>query len=269
MNRQRMMVILRKDLKEVVGNSQIIYPMLLVPLVFVGVMPTILVLSARFGGQSDQFTRFTENLPVGLLPQLAGLTALQKVIYFMTVYMMSGLFLLIPIMVSMMISANSFAGEKERRTLEGLLYTPITDKELVLGKIMAAFVPAMIVSWICFALYAVLVNALAWPVFGSAFFPTLNWWVMMLWLVPAAAFLAIGLVVLVSAKVRGYQEANSMAGGVVLPIVAITIGQSTGVMYFSSAIVFATGLVFAIIDFVLLRFITGVFHRDKLIPYLK
>lgn len=270
MHAQRIAAIIKKDLKEVAKNSQIIYPLLIMPLVFVGVLPTALVLSVRFGSSQDgELASMIERFPAALLAQLAGYTEIQKAIYFMAVYMMSSMFLIIPILVSMMIAANSFAGEKERKTLEGLLYTPITDRELVIGKIMAAFIPAMLISWVCFALYTVIVNALAYPVFEGLFFPTINWWVMMVWLVPATSFLAIGVIVLISSKVRGYQEANSVAGAIVLPIVLTTVAQMSGVMYLSAPVVFLAGLLFAIIDALLLWLITGAFHRDRLVAYIK
>jgi ABC-type Na+ efflux pump permease subunit len=92
---------------------------------------------------------------------------------------------------------------------------------------------------------------------------------MMLWLVPMVSFLVIGLVVMISAKVRGYQEANSIAGAVVLPIVLVTIGQVAGVMYFSPLVVFFAGVVFLAVNALLFHIIARNFHRDRLIAYMK
>jgi ABC-type Na+ efflux pump permease subunit len=41
-------------------------------------------------------------------------------------------------MVSSVLAADSFAGEKERKTLEALLYTPTTDRELFTAKLLEA-----------------------------------------------------------------------------------------------------------------------------------
>jgi len=268
MNWQRAFAITRKDIKEVLSTGQIMWPMLIVPLVFIGFMPAIAILATRYG-EINEMAELIKQFPPALTHQLADLTDEQKVIYFVVVYLLSSLFLVVPIMVSTMISANSFAGEKERKTLEGVLYTPITDMELVFGKTMSALIPAVIISWISFAVYSIVVNSLAYPVFNRIFFPTLNWWIMMLWLIPLVSFLVIGLVVIISAKVRGYQEANSIAGAVVLPIVLLTFGQVNGVLYLSAPIVFFAGLFFLLVDVVLLRFIASVFYRDRLISYMK
>ena len=53
-------------------------------------------------------------------------------------------------MVSAVLAADAFAGEKERRTLEGLLHLPISDRDLFLAKLLAAFLPAIAVSWVGF-----------------------------------------------------------------------------------------------------------------------
>jgi ABC-type Na+ efflux pump permease subunit len=268
MNWQRTFAITHKDIREVLSTRQIIWPMAIVPLVFIGLMPAIIILSARYGG-AGELTKAVEKFPPVLIQQLAHFNDIQKVIYFSVVYLLAPFFLIIPMMVSTMISANSFAGEKERKTLEGILYTPVTDAELIFGKATASLIPAIIISLAGFAIYSTIVNILAYPVFNRLFFPTLNWWVMILWLVPILSFLVIGLVVIISAKVRGYQEANSIAGAVVLPIVLITLGQVSGVMYLSTPIVFLTGLILLIIDALLLRFIVSIFHRDRLIEYIK
>ncbi len=270
MNWQRVFTITRKDIKEVASTGQIIAPMVIIPLVLIGIIPAIAIVSLRFSETGTiSLLKAIEKLPPTLMQQLAGYTGNQKAIYFITVYILASFFLIIPIMVSTLISANSFAGEKERKTLEGILYTPITDLELITGKVLASFIPAMAISLLSFFVYSVVVNALAYPVFMTIYFPTFNWWILMLWLVPTVSFLVISLVVLISAKVRGYQEANSIAGAIVLPIVLVTIGQVTGVMYLSAKIILLTGLLFLVADALLLRFITKSFHRDRLIVYIR
>jgi ABC-type transport system involved in multi-copper enzyme maturation permease subunit len=268
---QRVFAVMRKDMKEAFGNSQVIYALSIVPIIFSVIMPAAFVLGVRFGGTSslNNLDKMFKNMPDSLMHQMTGFNEMQQVIYLISVYMFSALFLIIPVMVSMIIAADSFAGEKERKTLEGVLYTPITDSELIFGKITASFVPSMIVSWVCFALYAVIINVLGMPVFHYIYFPTSNWWVLMVLVVPTISFLAIGIMVLVSAKVRGYQEANSMGGMVVLPIIALLAGQATGLMYLSAAIMLIVGLFLLFIDALLFYTIANTFHRDRLVAYIK
>lgn len=79
-------------------------------------------------------------------------------------------------------------GEKERKTLEALLYTPTTDFELVAAKLAAAWVPAIIVAWVGFC---PLWNCGEWGCVGyhggAIFFPNTMWAVLALWVAPGAA----------------------------------------------------------------------------------
>jgi ABC-type Na+ efflux pump, permease component len=61
-------------------------------------------------------------------------------------FMFPSYFLIIPIMCSGVIGASSFVGEKEHKTLESLLYTPISMEQLLRAKILGVFVPSYIVS---------------------------------------------------------------------------------------------------------------------------
>ena len=56
-------------------------------------------------------------------------------------------------MTSAVIAADSFAGEKERKTLEALLYTPTTDLELFTGKVLAPWLAAVAVSTIGYVVF--------------------------------------------------------------------------------------------------------------------
>lgn len=52
------------------------------------------------------------------------------------------LFAIVP---ATLISANSLVGEREQNTLEPLLCTPLTDMELLWGKILASAVPSLVI----------------------------------------------------------------------------------------------------------------------------
>ncbi|HTE66574.1 MAG TPA: ABC transporter permease subunit [Candidatus Binatia bacterium] len=92
------------------------------------------------------------------------------------------------LLISMVIAADSISGERERRTLEGLLLTPATRREIVFGKLLAAVSPWPVALAISVPYWAVL--AKGDPVFGQALL-----WSLVLGgaLVPALA--AIGLLV--------------------------------------------------------------------------
>jgi ABC-2 type transport system permease protein len=271
-NMKRISVIFRKDLKEVKESKQLWIPMIIVPIIMVIVLPSLVILipsSGNLVSSSQEFLdNFIDKMPPSLSSQIIDLTDKQRQIYLMIVLFFAPFFLIVPLMFSSIIGANSFAGEKERKTIEGILYTPITDEELLAGKILSAFIPSVIIAWICFIAYTLIVNILAYPTFQRIFFPNLLWIVLMIWVVPAISFFGLGVTVLVSAKVRGFQEAQQLGGTVVLPILAIIFLQVFGVIYLSTGFAGLLGLVFWIIDYILIRLGAKAFKREEVITKL-
>jgi len=198
------------------------------------------------------------------LPGLAGYDGAQMMVVYLLVYMMAALYLLLPRFVAIGFAADSFAGEKERKTLEALLYTPTTDWELLLGKLLSAWLPALGVAWGGFLLYTVMANLAAWPVMGRLFFPTTMWVILAVWVAPAVAGLGVGAMVLISSRARTYQEAYQLGGMVAMLIVGLLVLQVSGVMVFSAWLVALLGLLFWAIDAALLWFGRRGFRRSKL-----
>ena len=50
---------------------------------------------------------------------------------------------LIAIIPASLIAANALVGEREQNTLEPLLCTPLTDRELLIGKVLSSFIPSI------------------------------------------------------------------------------------------------------------------------------
>jgi len=65
-----------------------------------------------------------------------------------------------PIFLTISLVADSFAGERERHTLETLLATRLSDTSILLGKIAASVLYAWSISVICALLGAITINVL-------------------------------------------------------------------------------------------------------------
>ena len=88
-------------------------------------------------------------------------------------FFMAPIYLLVLLIVSSVIAADTFAGERERKSLESLLYLPATDADLLVFKLVGAWIPAVSVGGIGFLLYGATVNVTGWPVMQRFFFPRL------------------------------------------------------------------------------------------------
>jgi ABC-2 type transport system permease protein len=272
MNTRAILAVIRKDLKVIAGSKGVLVPLIIVPVVIFVALPALAALApaaVNIPGMSlSNIQSLLTRMPAGLQAQLAGYDEAQKIIVLVLVYLLAPMFLIVPLMVASVIAADSFAGEKERKTLEALLYTPTTDLELFVAKMLSAWLPAMGVAIGGFVLYGIVANLASWPVMGRIFFPNLMWVVLVIWVAPAVAGLGLGTMVLVSSRVSGFQEAYQLGGAIVIPIVILVVGQSTGVMYFSTLLVVLLGLVFWIVDAALLWFGVRTFRRGELIARL-
>ncbi len=260
MNRRAIWAIARKDIRAITANMQVWLPMLILP-VFLGVvLPIVLVLAFQFGMDAASedlkpILRMLEMLPAGGLREAidAYATLNHKVVYVAANYMLTPFFMLVPLMTASVVSADSFAGEKERGTLETLLFAPVDMLSLFVGKILASLIPAVGLSLATFAIAAIAVNAAGWPLFHGLFFPNLNWLPLMLLVIPMISLLAILFNVFISARVATFQAAYQMGGMVILPVLLLLAGQLTGVILLDSLVVTILGLVLGVINFVLLQ----------------
>jgi len=255
-------------LKVAVQNKSVVLPIIILPLVLFVILPWIMVyassLAETTGTSVNNMGQLLERMPSGLLNELSGYTHDQQLTVFTLVYMLAPMFLIMPLMVSSVLAADSFAGEKERKTLEALLYTPTTDRELFAAKLMSAWVAAVVVALLSFIVYAVMVNAAGWQSIGRIFFPNWMWIALVVWVTPAVAGLGLVVMVFASARAQGFQDAYQTGGMVVLPVLALMVGQISGVMYFSLGVVMIVGLVIWLIDAVLLWFASKSFRRGEL-----
>jgi ABC-2 type transport system permease protein len=102
-------------------------------------------------------------------PELAGLpleVAIQAFLFQQFLF----LFQIAPIVGAVSLAAYSVVGEKQGRTLEPLLTTPVTTVEILLAKVFGALVPSLAIELVGLCAYLALVAALAAPgVLGALF----------------------------------------------------------------------------------------------------
>lgn len=268
-DRQRVGAVIRKDWLEVARNKQLLAPLVILPLLFAAVLPIAIILvgdSGILAAGVNGMQSFLDNLPAGIVPD--GYSVEQTVVYAVLVYFMAPFFLIIPLMVASITAASSFVGEKERHTIEGLLYTPLTNRELVLGKVLGSVIPSVLLTWAAFVLYTVIVVTLGTPVVGEVFFPTWSWIVLVLLLVPAVAFLGTSLIVAISGRSTTMQGAQSVAVLVIFPIIALVIGQATGILLFDVGVALIASAVVIVIDVVAFLAVVARFDRERIVTKL-
>jgi len=274
MNWRAIRAIVRKDLKVVLQNKGVLLPMIIVPALFLVLIPLLFGLlpqlarmpGSNMSGASMQV--YLEQMPPSMTAEMGSVSDDAKLVMLFMLYFIAPMYLILPMMVASVIAADSFAGEKERKTLEAILYTPTTDAELFLAKLLAPLLPATAVAWGGFLLLCVTANLGAWQVVGKVFFPNGMWIVLALWVAPAVAGLALGFTVLVSLRAKSFQEAYQMGALVVIPLVVLMIAQAAGAVFFSVGLALALGLALWLVNAGLLWYGSRTFKRGELIARL-
>lgn len=272
MNKKTILAIMKKDWKAIFSSAQMWVPMIVVPIVFIVVIPLAVLLSfksADFGTMSKNIEysrKMLEAIPQGALRNevLSFSNINQQVGYVMLNFLFTPLFLLLPVMASSIIAANSFAGEKEKKTLESLLFSPVSERELMFSKVMASFIPAVVITFLSAVFYGIIVDTVGYGFFGKMIFPSFNWIITVFWLSPAISLLSVFITVFISAKVKGFQEAEQLSVIVILPILALFISQIAGVLFLGNFVEFLIGLALFLLDAVLLKYSSKSFNRQKL-----
>lgn len=142
MNFRAVRAVMRKDLRLLTRSKPVLIPLVVVPLLFFVLMPLAVGLGAPVlaggGAAVKGLSEMLAQVSPVLRGQLAEHSPAQQAVLLMGLYLLAPIFLIVPTMVSSVIAADSFAGEKERQTLEALAYSPITDRELFLAKVAVA-----------------------------------------------------------------------------------------------------------------------------------
>lgn len=276
MNWRAIFAIVRKDLKVVVQSKSVMGPLVILPLILLILLPGAAGLllantspgSAAFVDLQQDMDTFMRNMPPSVAANVSGYDPVQTIAFLAFMYFFAPLFLILPVMTANVIAADSFVGEKERKTLEALIYTPTTDKELYVAKLLSPWITAIVVSLLGFIGYTIVVNATANGLMGGIFFPNLAWILLAVWVSPAAAGLGLGAMVLVSSRVSTFQEAYQLGGAVVLPVILLLLGQMAGVLYFDVTLVLILGVVLWLADAALFAVGARLFQRGELLARL-
>lgn len=277
MNQRAIRAIVTKDLKVVRQTKGVIIPLILVPVLILAIFPGILGIllsgvepnSPAIEDFRSDAGAFFDNMPELFSDKLNQYdNDVQRITYLVFNLFFPAMYLLLPTMVSNIIAADSFAGEKERKTLEALAHSPTTDRELYLAKVLGPWLAGIAVGWIGYLVFVLVVTLTTASLMNGVFVVDVTWLLFILWLTPAASGIGLGAMVLVSSRVSTFQEAYQLGGVVVIPALLLLFGQLGGVIYLSPAVILIVGVVMWGIALALVGFGARTFRRSALITRL-
>lgn len=261
MNVHKMWVIVRKEWAEVFRNRFVLFTVGFLPLILTALPLIILGVS----GSAEEMTGLSgADLPANfesLCEGLQGSDCLQY--FFVTQFML--LFMLMPLAIPVTIASYSIVGEKTTRTLEPVLATPITTLELLLGKSLAAALPAVAATWIGFLLFVVGSMFLSvGPNVVARFFDPL--WIIAIFIVgPLLAIASVSVAVMVSSRAQDPRVAEQLSMLVIMPLLGLFIGQIMGLIFIDRRMILLLAGIVALIDVGLVAFATRLFERETIL----
>jgi ABC-2 type transport system permease protein len=233
----RVEAILQKELRDYRRNRFVVLTMSILPLIFIAA-PMVQLFTIKVSITS---AKLDTRIGISLL------------------YM-----LIIPVIIPSVLSAYSVVGEREQGTLEPLLTTPILREEFLIGKALAALLPALAVAYVLFGIFLGAVALFAHPAVISAIFERDHLLVQLLF-TPLVAGWSIWVGIAVSTRVSDVRSAQQLAILASLPPVAIVALMNFNVITPSLGLALGLGAALLLIDGLAWRVVAAMFDRERLV----
>jgi ABC-2 type transport system permease protein len=178
------------------------------------------------------------------------------------------LLLLTPVAGSMSVAAYSVIGEKQARTLEPLLATPIRTFELLAAKVLGSLVPALALTLGSYALYLAAVFLAARPGAHRALLTGQSLTIVFV-LGPLAGLAALQMAVCVSSRVNDARSAQQIGALIILPIAGLLVAQVTGAVVLTGSILLLIAVALVVLNGGLLALGVALFDRESILTRWK
>lgn len=261
----RVRAILGKELAEIARNRMALVPVLLLAL-FSIVLPFVIavVIPQMLGeplGRDPELVRMVERGRNPIARRLITNEAAVQAFVFQQFLVMQ---LLIPVTGAMAFAGYSLIGEKQGRTLEPLLATPVTTAELLVGKSLGALLPSLGIAILANVLYLTGIAFLAYPQVLRAIINARSA-LLVLVLGPVATLVALQLAVLVSSRVNDPRTAQQFGALLILPLTGLFVVQFNGALPLTVPIILSLIAALAVIWLVLVVVGVSLFDRETIL----
>ncbi len=230
------LIIARREIRDQFRDWRIIAPIIALTLVFPSIM------------------NFTARAAVNFVSRFGADLVAERLIPFLL--MVVGFF---PISISMVIALESFVGEKERRSIEPLLSSPLGDSQLYLGKLLAVMVPPLIASYLGIGVYLYGV----YRQIGWVAEPVLLLQILLLTLVQSLVMVSGAVVI--STQATSVRAANLLASFIIIPMAFVIQGESMVMFWAQYEALWWVILGMLVLSAVLIRVGVSHFNREEML----
>jgi len=236
---RRIRTLLGKEFLDLARNKTALVPVVIVTLMSLalpfGIAVMVPALTGRGLGEDADLVRV--SAAAGASDALSADGRVQLFLFQQFLMM----FLLTPITGAMALAAHAVVGEKQSRTLEPLLATPVTTIELLTAKVFGALIPTLAISFTGLAMYAGGVVVFAAPGVAPAM-ASMRTMLLIALVAPAAALVSLQSAILISSRVNDPRTAQQFGVLIIIPLAAILVAQFTGSLWLSASALGLLGL---------------------------
>lgn len=233
---RRALIITRREVRDQFRDWRVIFPVLTLTVFFPGLM------------------NFTAQQAVNFVSRYGAPIIAERLIPFLL--MVVGFF---PISFSLVIALESFVGEKERKSIEPLLSSPLTDLELYLGKLLAAMVPSLLASYLGITVYLIgIYLRIGWQASTTLL-------VQIILLTTIQAIEMVSGAVIVSSQTTSVRAANLLASFIIIPFALLVQGESIVMFWAQYSTLWWAILAQVLIAAMLIRTGLAYFNREELL----
>lgn len=230
------LIITARELKDQLRDWRIVLPIIILTLFFPGLM------------------NFTADRVIGFVEQYGANLIAERFIPFLV--MVVGFF---PVTVSLVIALESFSGETERRSIEPLLSSPLSDWQLYLGKLLASLAFPLASSYLGVIVYLQgLYREAKW-------LPPFSFLLIIIFLVAVQALVMVSGAVVVSTQTTSVRAANLLSSFIIVPMALLLQGESVIMLWADYDVLWWAVLGQAVLAALLIRMGIAHFNREELL----
>ena len=262
----RFRALLIKELLDVARNRAVLLPVAIAALVFLVLPVVIAVIIPAVNGHPLEEDAGLARVSLLMGPQENLSTEGRVQLFLFQQFLI--VFLLMPVTGAMALAAHAIVGEKQARTLEPLLATPLTTLELLMAKVMGALIPTLAISTAGLMAYGLIIAVSAEPGVLSAMLGPRTL-ILVLGVGPMCALVSLQMAIVISSRVNDPRTAQQFGVLIVVPVTALVIAQVSGSLWLSGSALGLVALGLFGVWIVLILFSVALFERETILTRWK
>jgi ABC-2 type transport system permease protein len=261
----RTLAIFGRELRELRLNKTFFQTMALFPILMIG-LP---VLAITFFSYAVQGVINSTSIADGVTSQAGAISGNSTAdILGSIVIICLSFFLPVPMVLPMTIASYSVVGEKEKKSLEPLLVTPVKTSELLLGKALSAVVPTVVLCWFSFTALVLIIQLIlnndVLKVIDLALWTlTIYTWT------PLMAFVTALIGIILSSRAKDARAAQQTGSLMVLPVLLVVLGLAFGFIKISWGWLLGGIVVGLLLDWLCYQLALRTFERENILTRWK